>query len=143
MPEKNFTPKGLKNQDENECSLTILESSLEDHGNWTCEVTDDPFATPQRKASTSIRVSLIQNHDEVFKCYIFPKVFVASPYELEMLERPAEVLSLLNNSIHEEVTCISKGFSQVQPHFRWFANGQYIDHTQLQIFGREVSQSSV
>ena len=99
----------------NECTIEISEANLEDHGTWICQATENPFAKSKNHVETSI------------------EVFVASPYELQMLPRPKNVMSLINETLIEEVICETKGSSLVRPIIEWIANGTLIDPNKFSI----------
>lgn len=96
------------NQLKNQCTIQVLEATLEDHGTWTCLATENPFGRSENHVETSIEVN------------------VASPYELKMLPRSNQVMSLVNSSIVEEVICMTKGSSMVRPNINWIGQGKYI-----------------
>ena len=55
---------------------------------------------------------------------------MVTPYILEMTDNLSEtglIQSIINETIKEEVICISKGQSQVKPTISWIGNGKLID----------------
>ena len=103
------------NQLKNECTIEVREATLADHGTWTCLATENPFGRSENHVQTSI------------------EVFVASPYELQMLPRSNEIMSLVNDSLVEEVICMTKGSSMVRPVINWIGQGKHIHPEDIEI----------
>ena len=100
---------------QNECTIEIREASLEDHGTWTCQATEDPFARSGSHVETSVEVKVV------------------SPYELQMLPRSNDILTLINDTLVEEVICVTKGSSLVRPVIDWISDGKFLDPEEINI----------
>lgn len=59
LSETKFGSNDWYRQLNNECSITIAEVTLKDHGNWTCQATEDPYArTLNSHDSTTVHVCI-------------------------------------------------------------------------------------
>ena len=99
----------------NECTIEVREAELQDHGTWTCQATENPFARSGSHVETSIEVQVV------------------SPYELEMLPRSKDILTLINDTLTEEVICLTKGSSLVRPVMDWVSDGKFINPEEVNI----------
>ena len=113
-----FQIQQLKTQ----CTLHVEKVSWQDHGAWQCLATQDPFSRSlQSQAETKI------------------ETFVLSPYSIEIDARSQTIHSLINATIQEEITCKSRGKSQIKPQIQWMLQGEILDQDSLSISTQEES----